>query len=149
MEHSAPRSPRPVDGPEHVLLALDHNAQAFPWESIPTLRGRPVSRIPSLPILLDLVAMGRALQSDSEPDQQPHVPNGPMSTVHTAPWRRMINTKRVAYVLNSSGDLLRTQQEFEPWLKIMSEKAGWRGIVGRAPSELEMAQILKENELVL
>lgn len=37
---------------EHLLLALDKNVQGIPWESIPILRGRAVSRIPSLPFLL-------------------------------------------------------------------------------------------------
>lgn len=37
---------------EHLLLALDKNVQGVPWESIPILRGRAVSRIPSLPFLL-------------------------------------------------------------------------------------------------
>ena len=33
---------------EHLFLILDKNLQGVPWESMPTLRGRSVSRIPSL-----------------------------------------------------------------------------------------------------
>jgi separase len=129
MEHTAQPEPFSADGPEHTLLALDKNVQQFPWESIPILRGRPVSRVPSLPVLLDIVAMSKLFQPDSK--------------------RHMVNTKKAFYILNSSGDLKNTQEAFEPLMKQMSEKAGWKGIVGRSPSELEMKQILRDNELVL
>lgn len=129
MENTAGPEPFTADGPEHVLLALDKNAQPFPWESIPSLRGRPVSRIPSLPVLLDIVAMQRAIHPDST--------------------RHMVNIKKVFYILNSSGDLTRTQDAFEPLMKAMTEKSGWKGIVGRSPSELEMVQILRDNDMVL
>lgn len=32
---------------------LDKNVQGLPWESIPALRGRPISRVPSLDFLVD------------------------------------------------------------------------------------------------
>ena len=53
------------------------------------------------------------------------------------------------YILNPSGDLSRTQTHFEPWLTTMSTKAGWKGIKGRAPTEMELESALKEYDLVL
>lgn len=129
MEASARLVEDSIHGPEHLLLALDKNVQAFPWESIPCLRGRPVSRVPSLPVLLDQVALGKLMQPNSE--------------------RRTVNTKRTHFILNPSGDLKNTQETFEPFLKDMQERAGWRGSIGTPPAEMEMRQILEGNELVL
>lgn len=119
----------PVDGPEHLLLALDKNAQAFPWESIPYLRGRPISRVPSLPILLDQLALGKIMQ--------------PGST------RRTVNSRKTYFILNPSGDLMKTQEAFEPLLKDMQERSGWKGIIGDKPTELELSRILRDYDLVL
>jgi hypothetical protein len=130
MEASAkPAVISPVDGPEHLLLALDKNTQAIPWESMPCLRGRPISRVPSLPVLLDQVAFGKIMQPGSK--------------------RRMINSKKTHFLLNPSGDLKVTQGTFEGYLKDMQERAGWKGVIGEKVSELEMSRILKDNELVL
>lgn len=124
---------RPVDtppeGPEHILLALDKNTHAFPWESIPSLRGRPISRIPSIPVLLDQVALGQVLQ--------------PGST------RRTVNSKKTYFILNPSGDLKTTESTLEPMLKEMQEHSGWKGVIGEQPSELELSRILRDYELVL
>lgn len=119
----------PVDGPEHLLLALDKNTQAIPWESMPCLRGRPVSRVPSLPVLLDQVALGNIMQPGSK--------------------RRMVNSKKTHFILNPSGDLQVTQSTFEGYLTDMKERAGWKGTIGEKVSELEMSRILKDNDLVL
>lgn len=110
---------------------LDKNVAGFPWESIPTLRARPISRIPSLPFLLDQVAMGRHLA--------PAMVDG----------RRTVDTRKVFYILTPTSDLARTQAHFEPWISQMVAKAGWKGIVGRAPTELEMIAALKDYDLVL
>jgi separase len=116
---------------EHLFLALDKNVQAFPWESIPILRGRAVSRIPSLPFLLDQVALGRHLQPAAGDTQ------------------RTFDKRKVYYILNPSGDLAGTQAHFLPWLEDMGKKAGWKGITGRSPTELEMEVALKNYDLVL
>ncbi|KAJ1677649.1 separin protein, partial [Spiromyces aspiralis] len=43
---------------EHIILIVDKYAQQLPWESIPCLRGRAVSRLPSVTFLADrLLAM--------------------------------------------------------------------------------------------
>lgn len=121
----------PRHSPEHLFLALDKNVAGFPWESIPILRGRSISRIPSLPFLLDQVAMGRHLN--------PNLVDG----------RRRVDTRKVFYILTPGNDLARTQAHFEPWISQMVAKAGWKGIVGRPPTELEMIAALRDNDLVL
>lgn len=126
---SKPAVISPVDGPEHLLLALDKNTQAIPWESMPCLRGRPVSRIPSLPVLLDQVALGNIIQPGSK--------------------RRTVNSKKTHFLLNPSGDLKVTQGTFEAYLTDMKERAGWKGVIGEKVSELEMSKILTDSDLFL
>ncbi|WVF72384.1 hypothetical protein IAT40_007199 [Kwoniella sp. CBS 6097] len=148
---------------EHLFLALDKNVSCLPWESIPVLRGRAISRIPSLSFLLDQVAMGAHLrpsltQSILQPQPQTqsqtqlgngngHISsNGEEDHMDT---KRTINARRTFYILNPSGDLLQTQERFDSWLKEMVEKAGWKGIVGRPPTELELIAALKDYDLVV
>jgi separase len=113
---------------EHLLLALDKNVQVFPWESIPILRGRAVSRIASLPLLLDQVALGATLGADAA--------------------HRTIDTRKTSYILNPGKDLQNTQKCFESRLKGL-EADGWKGIVGREPTEAEMSSALTESDLVM
>ncbi|WVQ98549.1 hypothetical protein IAU59_005675 [Kwoniella sp. CBS 9459] len=128
---------------EHIFLALDKNVSCLPWESIPVLRGRAVSRIPSLSFLLDQVAMSAHLRpSLTQSILQP----SPQNQVDT---RRTINARRTFYILNPGGDLKLTQGRFDPWLKEMVDKAGWKGIVGRPPTELELTAALKDYDLVV
>jgi separase len=122
------------DNPDqHTFLVLDKAFQAFPWESMPCLRGRSVSRIPSLAFLRDRLDLARVRQ-ETELPAMPH--------------RITVNTSQTAVILNPGGDLKTTQQAFEPWVQRM-QKSGWSSIVGRAPSEEEMRQCLSNKDLVL
>jgi separase len=150
--------------PEHLFLALDKNVSPFPWESIPILRGRAVSRIPSLPFLLDQVEMMKHLSvpsalsassalASSAGQANGALGNASMSSSRTIPMvtfdgKRKIDTNRVFYILNPSGDLERTQMYFEAWIESMKPR-GWKGIVGRSPTELEMVDALTNYDLVL
>lgn len=113
---------------EHLLLALDKNVQCFPWESIPILRGRAVSRITSLPLLLDQVELGSLLGADAA--------------------HRTVDARRTRYFLNPGGDLVNTQKRFEDRLTGLQSE-GWQGVTARRPSESEMANALSESELVM
>ncbi|KAK4699322.1 separase, partial [Phenoliferia sp. Uapishka_3] len=117
---------------EHTFLLLDKSLQSFPWESIPCLRGRSVSRLPSLAFLRDRIDLARLQSPSSEQDSCDLI----------------VDSKRTSFVLNPSGDLKNTQSTFEPWLDSMKGK-GWGGIVGRAPSDLEMKVALSTKELFL
>lgn len=117
---------------EHLFLVLDKNVQGLPWENIPVLRGRSVSRIPSISFLLDRVQFARLQCVDHD-----------RSTDGAA-----LNPRSVYYILNPSGDLERTEERFHPWLTEM-EKVGWQGISGRAPSELQVLNALQTKDLVM
>jgi separase len=125
--------PKQPDSDRHLFLVLDKHVQGLPWESIPSLRGRPVSRIPSLSFLIDRIELARLQQ-----------PGGPASP----PDRINIDPLKTFFVLNPSGDLATTQKTYEEGFKSL-EASGWSGVVGRAPSEGEMVQGLQGNDLVL
>ncbi|GAA5968747.1 hypothetical protein JCM11641_000719 [Rhodosporidiobolus odoratus] len=127
---SAPK--RVVDPDEHTFLILDKTVQAFPWESLPCLRGRSISRLPSLAFLRD--RLEHAATQSSSPD---------------LPHDLVVNSSRASFVLNPGGDLKNTQKVFEPWLEEKRNQAGWTGIVGRAPLEEEVKAGLSQKELFL
>lgn len=100
----------------HTVLVLDKSSQNFPWESIPLLRGQPVTRIPSLNILKDLLE-----QSNQPPSFD-------------------ISNENFYYMLNPGQDLPKTQERFEDVFENISQ---WEGKVAEAPTEEEIAGVLE------
>ena len=121
---------------EHVFLVLNRCLQEIPWESLPILRGRSISRIPNVDFLIDRLelAQRRHLSGSRVPERY----DG-----HTR-----LDSSSTYYILNPSGDLEGTERRFAPWLRSM-QRAGWDGIIGRAPSEQEFSNALLKNELVM
>lgn len=119
---------------EHLFLVLDNTLQSLPWESLPVLRGRSVSRIPSTKFLQDRLELRGVWSGTSS--------NGASSS---DPTTFPIDVNKSFYVLNPSGDLANTQTTFSPWL----EKRGWAGTVGRAPLEEELKKALTRNDLFM
>jgi separase len=68
----------------HIVLLLDKTLVMFPWESMPALRQKSVSRLPSFIFLRKISSM----------------PN-------------TVNRKSLGFVLNPGGDLTSTQNTFE------------------------------------
>lgn len=118
------------NGREHLFLILDKNVQGIPWESIPILRGRSVSRIPNVDFLLDRVQLAGWKPRQKTAD------------------RAVVNPRRGYYILNPSGDLGRTEGRFKAWLKDM-DHVGWEGIVGHPPSEQQFLDALSRKDLVV
>lgn len=128
--HNANPLPSPLVD-EHTFLILDKSVQSFPWESIPCLRGRSVSRLPSLAFLRDRIELAGVLAESSTPKHE-----------------IAVDSRKTSFVLNPGGDLKNTQTTFQPWLETM-KKVGWNGIIGRAPSDEEMRAALSTKELFL
>ncbi|KAJ7273284.1 cysteine peptidase C50 [Mycena rebaudengoi] len=120
-----------VEDDEHMFLILDKNVQGLPWESIPILRGKSVSRIPSVDFLLDRVQLAGWMTPDS-------------AVVDRTP----VDPHKGYCVLNPSGDLARTEGRFKDWFKDM-ESIGWEGVVGHAPSEQQFLEALRKKDLVV
>ncbi|KAI0344016.1 hypothetical protein BDW22DRAFT_1114942 [Trametopsis cervina] len=116
----------------HLFLVLDKNVQGIPWESIPILRGQSVSRIPSIDFLLDRVQYASSVRGTAEASTEAFT----------------INPRETFFVLNPSGDLKNTEGRFINWLQDM-KSVGWTGIVGKAPSELQVADALMRKDLFI
>ncbi|CAA7261156.1 unnamed protein product [Cyclocybe aegerita] len=141
-EHSTrrtkyPRSSRVPSKPsdEHIFLVLDKNVQGLPWESLPILRGRSVSRIPGVQFLHDRLAYAKCKHE---------------STPATGQTSRgaAVNPRKGYYILNPSGDLGRTEERFRDWANGM-KKVGWEGTIGKPVSEQQFVNALKSNDLVV
>ncbi|KAG7095494.1 hypothetical protein E1B28_006233 [Marasmius oreades] len=123
-------------GDEHLFLVLDKNVQGLPWESIPILRGRSISRVPCMSFLLDRLHFPRWRQERESITTSPAVDQA------------VVDPRNGYYILNPSGDLTRTEERFKPWVKEM-ESIGWQGICGRQPSELEVLRALEQHDVVV
>ncbi|KAJ7775022.1 cysteine peptidase C50 [Mycena metata] len=123
-----------VQEDEHIFLILDKNIQGLPWESIPILRGKSISRIPSVDFLLDRVQLAGWLAHGT----------GSSTVVD----RATVDPRKGYCVLNPSGDLVRTEGRFKAWAEDM-EKVGWQSVVGQAPSEQQFLDALRKKDLVV
>lgn len=112
---------------DHTILVLDKELQVFPWESLPCLRGRAVSRMPSLDSVWEQL---RSIRERSN-----HAESYPISKASGA------------YILNPSSDLKSTQETFEQLLK--DQLPGYKAIVNRPPQGDEMEAALKTHDLML
>ena len=59
-----------------------------------------------------------------------------------------VDASKVFYSLNSSNDLAKTEGRFASEFKRMHE-VGWRGSIGRAPTEMELVSALQSKDLVM
>ena len=86
---------------DHVILIPDNHLHPFPWESLPIMRSQSVSRLPCLSFLRDRIMRNLAANGDDD-----------------GGWTEVsINSKKTCYILNPSGDLMHTQNEFETVFK--------------------------------
>ncbi len=115
---------------EHVLLLLDKDTCVIPWESLPILRRRSVSRVPTLHILADQL---------SKAQKTGQAPNGAL----------LLDQRRTRYLLNPGGDLKRSEDRFQPWLSRRETESRWKGITGRAPFANEFADALSNSDLMM
>ncbi|GAQ80926.1 Regulator of spindle pole body duplication [Klebsormidium nitens] len=114
-----------------VVLVLDCDLQALPWESLPVLRSSRVYRAPSVASIRALVARSRHQSL--------------LATATTEERARFsVDASNAFYLLNPSGDLEATQASFEQWFR--SQK-GWQGLVNRLPSVEQLLTALQEHDL--
>ncbi|XP_006870032.1 PREDICTED: separin [Chrysochloris asiatica] len=116
----------PIDSSRHLVLVLDKDLQKLPWESMPSLRALPLTRLPSFRFLLTYsIAKESGASSVLSQGVDPH------STF---------------YVLNPHNNLSSTEQQFRG---TFSSEAGWRGVVGEVPSPEQVQAALTEHDLYI
>ncbi|XP_046575323.1 separin-like isoform X2 [Haliotis rubra] len=109
-----------------VLLVLDKDVQHLPWESLPSLRSHPVTRIPSLYHLHTQLSAGH------------------MSESHACV--RGIDIQNAFYILNPDNDLMSTQESFE---NLFKEPSGWTGLIGEKPTPSQFKSALTDHDLFI
>lgn len=114
----------------HTILILDKKLHTFPWESLPYLSGRSVSRLPSLHCLRE-----RILQMSRK--EEPSTP--PTSGIQ-------VDSSSGAYVLNPSSDLQHTQATFSAPLSTLTT---WSAKINAAPTESELTTALSTKSIYL
>ncbi|KAG8526760.1 uncharacterized protein KY384_008189 [Bacidia gigantensis] len=112
----------------HTILILDKHLHCFPWESLPCLRGQSVSRLPSLSCLRRRILLQQEQQAEK--------------TIAGIIARR----QNGAFILNPSGDLKNTQENFGQTLESLS---GWEGTTQEAPKEETFKSYLKNSDIFL
>ncbi|XP_027714178.1 separin isoform X1 [Vombatus ursinus] len=110
----------------HLVLVLDKDLQKLPWESIPSLRTQPVTRLPSLRFLLSY-SLIRETQASSV-------------------LNRGVNPQSTFYILNPQNNLENTEERFRA--RFCSE-AGWKGLIGEVPSQEQVQAALTEHDLYI
>ncbi|KAJ3224676.1 hypothetical protein HK099_008061 [Clydaea vesicula] len=122
LDQKRAKDEKEVEGNDLILI-LDKSLQRFPWESLPILRKKSVSRMPSITALKD-----RILRSESENE------------------KFLVNINKVSYVLNPEGDLSNTQLVFE---KLLKSRKNWNGVISQAPSKVEFLNYLQTSDLFM
>ena len=126
--HEAARASTSIDGGRHTILILDKALHAFPWESLPCMRGMAVSRLPSLGSLRDRIIESQKRAPEDGPQGQ------------------YINRRNGSYILNPGGDLKSTQSTFQERLESLNE---WNSVIAHEPTQEEMKSDLGSKDLFL
>lgn len=111
----------------HLILVLDKHLHVFPWESMPCLENRSVSRVNSLVELRERILVMQTQQH-----------NAASTTSGIRATRKHGTT-----ILNPSGDLKKTQTRFE---KPLASLEAWTNIIAREPLEMEFEAALTPKE---
>ena len=103
--------------PAHTVLLVDEWLQQLPLESMASLRHAPVSRMISLPLLLDIIRRRQEAVSNEQ----------------EGPWWQPAEAKRTWYALDAENNLPTTRATLWPLLEEAQERWGWSGFVGQVP----------------
>ncbi|AQK56302.1 Separase [Zea mays] len=118
--------PQPADR-DPVILVLDVNVQMLPWENLPVLRNQEIYRMPSMGSIF--LALSRTNNDYKD---------------HSSPFP-VIDPFNTYYLLNPSGDLSSTQEEFVQLFRNYE----WKGVAGNSPKADELVLALTNHDLFL
>ncbi|XP_037370735.1 separin isoform X2 [Talpa occidentalis] len=111
---------------KHLVLVLDKDLQKLPWESMPSLRTLPVTRLPSFHFLLSYSIIKEA---------------GASSVLSHG-----VDPRNTFYVLNPHKNLSSTEEQFRA---NFSSEVGWKGVVGEVPRPEQVQVALTEHDLYI
>ncbi|GMG56238.1 unnamed protein product [Ambrosiozyma monospora] len=104
----------------HIVLIPFMECHRFPWESMPCLQGKSISRMPSLTMLYNVLKANNKLLNDG------------------------VSSSSGYYVINPGGDLKNTQKNFQD---LFAELNGWNGVAGVKPQQQEIKNGLTKTNM--
>lgn len=137
-----------------VVLVLDEQLQAIPWEGLPCLRGHAATRVPAVPFVFAALATRWDGGTDGEesPCETSTSRRGKPSPVRNLekPWipsQEGVRSGRGYYVLDPEANLPHTRKQLGPVFQGLGRRLGWSGVKGKAPTEEVMVQSLEEVDI--
>ncbi|CAM9665021.1 unnamed protein product, partial [Laminaria digitata] len=148
-----------------VVLVLDEELQAIPWEGLPCLRGRAVTRVPAVPFVFSALAAQWEGGADSRGSRETSDSSSSSSSVSSRsssseapsakdqeqqmwlPSRDGIRLSRGFYVVDPEANLPHTRKQLGPVFEKMGRRLGWSGVQGTAPTEEKMAHVLQNVDM--
>lgn len=103
----------------HLVLLPGNSCSQIPWESMAFLRGRSISRMPSVAMMCNMIKTHDVFETPKE---------------------------KLFYVVNPGGDLPRTQQRFE---SVFQNRPNSTGILGSEPSDEYMISNITSHDLFI
>jgi hypothetical protein len=114
---------RPKDS-SHVVLILDELLQTIPFENIPLLRHKEVSRVPGLTVLVNLLLLHT---------QQPLNVCATKRNNDSTSSSKMLSLANCWYSIDPDANLLNTRNTMKEFMQPYATKWGWTGFVGEMP----------------
>ncbi|KAF2225169.1 peptidase family C50-domain-containing protein [Elsinoe ampelina] len=115
---------------KHLILRLDKRLHLFPWESLPCLQNKSITRVTSLVQLRDRILNMRQVSSLD------------LDRYHVA-------RKNGTTLLNPSSDLVRTEATLSPQLALLKEQHDWSVYAQHKPSQPEFVSFLEQSNALL
>lgn len=113
-------------GTKATILILDENLHRFPFESLPSLEGKCVCRIPSLPFAVATIVESYSRQA-------------------TLP---VVDPQRTRYIIDPECNLTATRDRLMPSIQKLNLRYGdtWKGVVGSVPTQDFFRDSLTEKD---
>jgi hypothetical protein len=106
------------------VLILDELLQTIPFENIPLLRHKEVSRVPGLTVLVNLLLLHT---------QQPLNVCATKRNNDSTSSSKMLSLANCWYSIDPDANLLNTRNTMKEFMQPYATKWGWTGFVGEMP----------------
>lgn len=143
-----------------VVLVLDEQLQAIPWEGLPSLRGHAVTRVPAVPFVFAALetrwdggdASGTGVEASGGKGRGKGKGKSKPAPARNfeRPWipsQGGVRPDRGYYVLDPEANLPHTRKQLGPVFQGLGRRLGWSGVQGETPTEDAMAQTLEEVDI--
>lgn len=107
----------------HLIIIPGSECTVIPWETFNCMKGRSVSRMPSVHLALEMLKQRKSLKVNESSNLES------------------------MYLINPGGDLLKTEERFS---SLFNNMTNWEGLIGRAPDNAEqfLLDMLKKDMFI-